>query len=91
MRVTHRRLNICQAWLMTPGIWVSIEQLQASGAYGERRSINRALRKMIQYNAVKINHHREWTFTSTGLLLCGHVPARKEDPHEQETETVPTD
>ena len=78
MRLTHRRKNICQAWLMTRGIWVSIDQLQASGAYGTRRSIQTALRKMIQYGAVKMNHDRQWTFTSTGLLLCQHIPARKE-------------
>lgn len=74
MIVTHRRLNIAQAYKLAGVKWVSMDELMLSGAYGSRQSIHRAIRRMLEYDAASILATKfgpTYRVTPTGMALMG--------------------
>lgn len=93
---THRRRNLCEAYLLVDRPWATMEQLQSAGAYGSRQSIHRAMRKlMLKEEAVIIASFKtsegpvlpQYKFTNTGLTKMGRIPAKRDnDAHEEHPE-----
>jgi hypothetical protein len=77
MILTHRRRNLCEAWIITGLRWASIEDLRAAGAYGTKFSIHRAFRRMLEHHAVVIKATKDgpkYAFTQPGLVAFGKIP-----------------
>ena len=83
---THRRRNLCEAYLVVDRPWVTLYQLKKAGAYGSSQSIHRAMRKlMINEEAViivrirgedgKVSTH--YKITETGMVKLGRFPAKR--------------
>lgn len=84
MRASRRRRNICEAWIILPHMWATVEDLQRAGAYGSHASISRALRRMRAAGWTDAGKDfpagcQVWRFTHEGLSRLNFVPARKSE------------
>ena len=93
MIITHRRMNLLQAYKMADHEWVSGGELALMGAYGTPQSIHRAFLRLRAQGAVDIRKCKatgdhDYRFTHRGICAMGLTPTKREHHHGREEADV---